>query len=85
MVLDGILALSPVSFSVPQGRCLAVTGVNGSGKTTLLRVLAGLQRPTRGVASVQRPRWCDERDHAFRRALAARLGHPDAQGSPGGA
>lgn len=73
--LDGLPALSPVSFSLPQGTCLAVTGRNGSGKTTLLRVLAGLQRPTHGSASVHGHR-CDERDHAFRGHLAARIGPP---------
>lgn len=75
MVLDGIPALPPVSFSLSQGQCLAVTGTNGSGKTTLLRVLAGLQRPTGGAATVQGRR-CDERDHAFRRELAAQIGPP---------
>lgn len=30
-----------VSFAVPAGQALQVTGANGSGKTTLLRVLAG--------------------------------------------
>jgi heme exporter protein A len=34
--------LRGLSFSVPAGRCLQVTGVNGSGKSTLLRALAGL-------------------------------------------
>lgn len=75
VVLDGVLALPPVSFSLDRGRCLVVTGSNGTGKTTLLRVLAGLQRPTAGAACVLGSR-CDERDHVFRRELAAQIGPP---------
>ena len=37
-----------LSFEVPKGRGLVVTGPNGSGKTTLLRILSGLLRPTKG-------------------------------------
>src|SRR5690606_8434034 len=39
---------SGVSFTVPNGRWLALTGPNGTGKTTLLRAIAGLVRPTAG-------------------------------------
>jgi heme exporter protein A len=38
-----------LSFEVPKGGGLVVTGPNGSGKTTLLRILSGLLRPTKGV------------------------------------
>lgn len=75
VVIGGVSALPPVSFSLSQGQCLAITGSNGSGKTTLLRVLAGLQRPTGGAATV-RGRRCDERDQAFRQELAAQIGPP---------
>ena len=37
-----------LSFEVPKGQGLVVTGPNGSGKTTLLRILSGLLRPTKG-------------------------------------
>lgn len=37
-----------ISFSLNSGEILVVSGANGSGKSTLLRLLAGLQRPTRG-------------------------------------
>ena len=47
--LDGVFAgygenpvLKGISFSLEEGRRLAVLGPNGSGKTTLLRVLDGL-------------------------------------------
>ncbi len=44
--------LRGVSFSVPAGGFLVVTGANGAGKTTLLRLVAGLAAPTRGTISV---------------------------------
>lgn len=44
--------LRGVSFSLPRGGFLVVTGANGAGKTTLLRLVAGLAAPTRGVLEV---------------------------------
>ncbi len=45
-------ALKAVSFALPRGGFLLVTGPNGSGKTTLLRLLTGLASPTKGNLSV---------------------------------
>jgi ABC-type multidrug transport system ATPase subunit len=44
--------LRGVSFALPSGGTLVVTGPNGSGKTTLLRILVGLSAPTRGTVDV---------------------------------
>ncbi len=40
--------LRDVTFDVPVGQCVALTGANGAGKTTLLRCLASITRPTSG-------------------------------------
>jgi heme exporter protein A len=45
-------ALDRVSFQLRAGGCLAIFGPNGAGKTTLLRLLAGLLRPSSGVARI---------------------------------
>ncbi len=45
-------ALQDVSLSVREGEVLAVTGPSGSGKSTLLHIIAGIDRPTRGVCLV---------------------------------
>lgn len=46
---DGPLRLlHNVSFSVPAGQTLAITGASGAGKSTLLGLLAGLDEPTSG-------------------------------------
>jgi ABC-type bacteriocin/lantibiotic exporter with double-glycine peptidase domain len=42
-------ALSGVSFSLEEGKILAVTGPNGSGKTTLLETIAGILHPQSGA------------------------------------
>jgi putative ABC transport system ATP-binding protein len=44
--------LDNVSFSVPQGQALAVTGSSGSGKSTLLGLMAGLDVPTSGTVKL---------------------------------
>ena len=53
-VLDGL------SFSVDEGRVLAVIGPSGCGKSTLLRILGGLLAPTTGevIARGEPPAAC---------------------------
>jgi heme exporter protein A len=48
----GATVLESVTFSVPSGAKVALTGANGAGKTTLLAVLATLAAPSTGDALV---------------------------------
>jgi len=45
---DEIRAVNDVSFSIPEGQFVAITGRSGSGKSTLLYQLGLLDRPTKG-------------------------------------
>jgi peptide/nickel transport system ATP-binding protein len=45
-------ALADVSFTVAPGQRVGIVGESGSGKSTLLRILAGLDQPTTGQATV---------------------------------
>ena len=47
-----VTAADEVTFSVPEGRLLALLGPSGSGKTTVLRMLAGLEHPDGGAIVV---------------------------------
>lgn len=47
-----IEALDGLSLRVPDGELACVVGPSGCGKTTLLRVLAGLEQPTSGTATI---------------------------------
>jgi ABC-type multidrug transport system fused ATPase/permease subunit len=44
--------LKRVSFLVPDGEILGVTGRSGSGKTTLSQILLGMLQPSEGVALI---------------------------------
>jgi ABC-2 type transport system ATP-binding protein len=47
-----LVAVNDLSLTVQRGEFFAVLGPNAAGKTTLIRVLAGLLKPTKGVARV---------------------------------
>jgi putative ABC transport system ATP-binding protein len=44
-----VSVLSDISLEVPARQFVAIAGPSGSGKSTLLGLIAGLDRPTRGV------------------------------------
>ena len=46
---EGFVAVDDVSFSIRKGEIFALLGASGCGKSTLLRMLAGFERPTRGM------------------------------------
>lgn len=47
-----VRALDNVSLRIDHGELVAVVGPSGSGKSTLLNVMGTLDRPTRGIVSV---------------------------------
>lgn len=46
--VENLTILDDVSFDIPDGQFVAVTGASGSGKSTLLGLIAGLDSPTSG-------------------------------------
>jgi ATP-binding cassette subfamily C protein CydC len=61
---------------------VAVVGANGAGKSTLLNVLAGVQAPRHGTASLPEARALTQDAHVFQASIRANLilARPDATG-----
>ena len=51
---SGYEALHNVSFDLADGRMVFVTGHSGAGKSTLLKIIALIEKPTRGQALLNR-------------------------------
>src|SRR5436305_241125 len=49
---DELTILDHVSFDIPDGQFVAVTGASGSGKSTLLGLVAGLDAPSSGTIRI---------------------------------
>ena len=45
-------AVSDLTFDINAGTIFGFVGANGAGKTTTMRMLCGLTRPTRGLATI---------------------------------
>jgi branched-chain amino acid transport system ATP-binding protein len=44
----GLVAVSDVTFEIPEGSIVSIIGPNGAGKTTFFNILTGLYKPTQG-------------------------------------
>ena len=49
---NGRDALANVSFGIEQGEMVFLTGPSGAGKSTLLKLIALIERPSRGTVLV---------------------------------
>jgi len=47
-IFNGITALKNVNLKILEGEILALLGPNGSGKTTLLKIMAFIEKPSKG-------------------------------------
>src|SRR5215813_11200313 len=48
IIFDDVPALQNISFTLPRGEMLCITGDSGSGKSVLLRLALGFLRPDEG-------------------------------------
>ena len=63
--IDGELkVLENLSFSLEEGKILAILGPSGSGKSTLLNILSNLLKPTSGDINIKgKIGYMFQRDH----------------------
>jgi erythritol transport system ATP-binding protein len=49
MIYPGTIALNEVDYRVHRGKVNVIIGENGAGKSTLMKILAGVQKPSKGT------------------------------------
>ena len=72
------IGLTGLSFSLEEGKALAVVGPNGAGKSTLARALSGLVRPASGRITYAGADVSSRSAHAIRKAGLIHL--PEGRG-----
>ncbi len=50
---EKVVALDNVSMNIEKGEFCCLLGTSGSGKSTLLNMMAGLEKPTRGIIRIK--------------------------------
>ncbi len=49
---EKVVALGGVNINIEAGEVCCIIGTSGSGKSTLLNMLAGLEKPTKGIVAI---------------------------------
>lgn len=49
---EKVVALADINIEIAQGEICCIVGQSGSGKSTLLNMLAGLEKPTKGIVAI---------------------------------
>ena len=71
---EDLTILDDVSFAIPDGEFVAVTGASGSGKSTLLGLIAGLDAPTSGVITIDEQEVTNASEDALGRLRSEKIG-----------
>jgi len=64
-----------VSFSCEPDQLLCLIGPSGAGKTTIMRIIAGLDRPYRGVITHDNDTWVDTSRNIFMPSQKRNIGY----------
>src|SRR5689334_15502605 len=71
---DDLTILDDVSFEIPDGQFVAVTGASGSGKSTLLGLIAGLDAPSSGQIMIDVDEITKMNEDALARIRSEKIG-----------
>jgi len=71
---EDLTILDHVSFDIPDGQFVAITGASGSGKSTLLGLIAGLDAPSSGMIGIDDDEITAMSEDALARVRSEKIG-----------
>ena len=71
---EDLTILDNVSFEIPDGQFVAITGASGSGKSTLLGLIAGLDAPSSGKIAIDDDDITSMSEDALARVRSQKIG-----------